>query len=108
MDNRQLRPHACLPKTRNCASACCRLLLLGRSVLLGLPCLHLQTITETLSRALPRPPSRAPSSWISHYPTDGRRWGRVTGLGMNEEELRRNPMLDFYEVWLGLGVIWTG
>ena len=43
----------------------------------------------------PRPLSR---SWVSHYPRDGRRWGRVTGLGMNEEELAKNPQLDFFQV----------
>ena len=35
------------------------------------------------------------SSWVSHYPTD-RRWGRVTGLGMNAEELQKNRQLDFW------------
>ena len=38
------------------------------------------------------------SSWVSHYPTDGRTWGRVTGLGMNAEELAKNPQLNFWEV----------
>lgn len=37
------------------------------------------------------------TSWVSHYPTDGRTWGRVTGLGMNAEELAKNQQLDFYE-----------
>jgi SAM-dependent methyltransferase len=37
------------------------------------------------------------SSWVSHLPPDvGYR--RVVGLGMNEEELRRNPRLDEYVV----------
>lgn len=37
------------------------------------------------------------SSWVSHLP-DEVRYGRVVGLGMNEEELRRNPRLDEYVV----------
>ena len=37
------------------------------------------------------------SSWISHLPDDVR-YRRVTGLGMNEEELKRNPRLDEYQV----------
>ncbi len=37
------------------------------------------------------------SSWVSHLPPEiGYR--RVVGLGMNEEELRRNPRLDGYVV----------
>jgi len=37
------------------------------------------------------------SSWISHYPK-GYTAGRISGLGMNEEELARNPVLTDYEV----------
>ena len=37
------------------------------------------------------------SSWISHLPEDVR-YGRVVGLGMNEQELRNNPRLDEYVV----------
>ena len=37
------------------------------------------------------------SSWISHYP-EGLRSGRVSGLGMNAEELTANPRLDDYVV----------
>ncbi len=37
------------------------------------------------------------SSWISHLPPEIE-YGRVVGLGMNEEELRRNPRLDEYVV----------
>lgn len=37
------------------------------------------------------------SSWISHLPPEIE-YGRVVGLGMNEEELRRNPRLDGYVV----------
>lgn len=33
------------------------------------------------------------SSWISHLPTDNIPYGRVTGVGMNDEELRANPQL---------------
>ena len=35
------------------------------------------------------------SSWVSHYP-DGLRPKRVVGHGMNEVELRRNPLLSEY------------
>jgi SAM-dependent methyltransferase len=37
------------------------------------------------------------SSWISHYPP-GYAAGRISGLGMNAEELKRNPVLSDYEV----------
>ena len=37
------------------------------------------------------------SSWISHYPKDYKA-GRISGLGMNEEELGRNPILSDYAV----------
>jgi SAM-dependent methyltransferase len=37
------------------------------------------------------------SSWISHLPPEVE-YRRVVGLGMNEEELRRNPRLDEYVV----------
>lgn len=37
------------------------------------------------------------SSWVSHFPADFP-IGRLTGLGMNEEELRRNPRLDEFFV----------
>jgi len=37
------------------------------------------------------------SSWISHFP-QGFQCGRVAGLGMNAEELRRNEALTEYEV----------
>jgi SAM-dependent methyltransferase len=33
------------------------------------------------------------SSWVSHLPEDVE-FGRVVGLGMNDEELRQNPRLD--------------
>jgi hypothetical protein len=37
------------------------------------------------------------SSWISHLPPEVG-YGRVVGLGMNEEELKANPWLDGYVV----------
>ena len=37
------------------------------------------------------------SSWISHYPK-GYSAGRISGLGMNEEELKRNDVLTDYNV----------
>lgn len=37
------------------------------------------------------------SSWVSHLPTDVE-FGRVSGLGMNEQELATNPQLDDYVV----------
>ena len=37
------------------------------------------------------------SSWVSHLPPEIE-YRRVIGLGMNEEELRRNPRLDEYVV----------
>lgn len=51
------------------------------------------------------PPSNTPgvsildmcSSWVSHFPP-GYKQERVVGLGMNEEELKRNPILAEYAV----------
>ncbi|MCO5586564.1 hypothetical protein L7F22_040505 [Adiantum nelumboides] len=51
------------------------------------------------------PPSNSPgvalldmcSSWISHYPK-GYKQERIAGLGLNEEELKRNPLLTEYAV----------
>lgn len=37
------------------------------------------------------------SSWVSHLPRDVT-YGRVAGLGLNEEELRANPQLTEYVV----------
>ena len=37
------------------------------------------------------------SSWVSHLPPEVS-YRRVAGLGMNEEELRRNPRLDEYVI----------
>ncbi len=38
------------------------------------------------------------SSWVSHYPEEWaeQRTGNVVGLGMNEEELAKNPQLNSY------------
>jgi SAM-dependent methyltransferase len=38
------------------------------------------------------------SSWVSHYPSDWKGGERVVGLGMNEYELSRNPVLTSYVV----------
>ncbi|KAI5084693.1 hypothetical protein GOP47_0000862 [Adiantum capillus-veneris] len=51
------------------------------------------------------PPSNSPgvalldmcSSWISHYPK-GYKQERIAGLGLNEEELKKNPVLTEYAV----------
>ncbi|KAF3590317.1 hypothetical protein DY000_02027561 [Brassica cretica] len=37
------------------------------------------------------------SSWVSHYPA-GYKQKRIVGMGMNEEELKRNPVLTEYIV----------
>ncbi len=37
------------------------------------------------------------SSWVSHLP-ENRKWKMVSGLGMNEEELRNNPVLSDFQV----------
>ncbi|GMH43807.1 hypothetical protein BSKO_11741 [Bryopsis sp. KO-2023] len=37
------------------------------------------------------------SSWISHYPK-GYKAGKITGLGMNQEELKRNSVLTDFDV----------
>ncbi|KAG8376119.1 hypothetical protein BUALT_Bualt09G0030200 [Buddleja alternifolia] len=51
------------------------------------------------------PPSNTPgvalldmcSSWVSHYPK-GYKQSRIVGMGLNEEELKRNPVLTEYVV----------
>ncbi|XP_051131663.1 uncharacterized protein LOC127251817 [Andrographis paniculata] len=51
------------------------------------------------------PPSNTPgvalldmcSSWVSHYPK-GYRQSKIVGMGLNEEELKRNPVLTEYVV----------
>ncbi|KAF8034093.1 hypothetical protein BT93_C0391 [Corymbia citriodora subsp. variegata] len=60
-------------------------------------------LTMFYSRVLP--PSNSPgvsildicSSWISHYPA-GYKQERIVGMGMNEEELKRNSVLTEYLV----------
>ncbi|GER25172.1 methyltransferase [Striga asiatica] len=37
------------------------------------------------------------SSWVSHYPK-GYKQSRIAGMGLNEEELKRNPVLTEYVV----------
>ncbi|XP_048134045.1 uncharacterized protein LOC125314853 [Rhodamnia argentea] len=58
-------------------------------------------LTMFYSKVLP--PSNSPgvsilnicSSWISHYP-EGYKQERIVGMGMNEEELKRNSVLTEY------------
>lgn len=61
----------------------------------------IESLRQFYERALPQSPDAAVldicSSWISHYP-DNLQAERVAGLGMNEEELRRNRVLTDYEV----------
>jgi SAM-dependent methyltransferase len=38
------------------------------------------------------------SSWVSHLPEEAE-YSRVSGLGMNAEELENNPRLDDFVVW---------
>ncbi|KAK7314344.1 hypothetical protein VNO77_32864 [Canavalia gladiata] len=60
-------------------------------------------LTEYYSKVFP--PSNTPgvsildmcSSWVSHFPP-GYKQERVVGLGMNEDELKRNPVLTDYAV----------
>ncbi|XP_009603766.1 uncharacterized protein [Nicotiana tomentosiformis] len=60
-------------------------------------------LTKYYSEVLP--PSNAPgvaildmcSSWVSHYPA-GYKQERIVGMGLNEEELKRNPVLTEYVV----------
>ncbi|CAI9100559.1 OLC1v1037685C1 [Oldenlandia corymbosa var. corymbosa] len=60
-------------------------------------------LTKYYSEVLP--PSDTPgvaildmcSSWVSHYPK-GYKQERIVGMGMNEEELKRNPVLTEYIV----------
>ncbi|KAJ0090965.1 hypothetical protein Patl1_13448 [Pistacia atlantica] len=60
-------------------------------------------LTKYYSEVLP--PSKSPgisildmcSSWVSHYPP-GYKQDRIVGMGMNEEELKRNPVLTEYAV----------
>ncbi|CAL5438059.1 unnamed protein product [Camellia sinensis] len=60
-------------------------------------------LTKYYSEAFP--PSTTPgiaildmcSSWVSHFPA-GYEQDRIVGMGMNEEELKRNPVLTEYVV----------
>ncbi|XP_057765766.1 uncharacterized protein LOC130986375 [Salvia miltiorrhiza] len=60
-------------------------------------------LTKYYSEVLP--PSNTPgvaildmcSSWVSHYPK-GYKQPRIAGMGLNEEELKRNPVLTEYVV----------
>ncbi len=59
----------------------------------------IEALTELYREIIP-PGSRVldlMSSWISHLPTDVS-YERVSGLGMNEQELASNPQLDDYVV----------
>ena len=38
------------------------------------------------------------SSWVSHYPKTWKSGSKVVGLGMNDAELRQNPVLTEYVV----------
>ncbi|XP_010940093.1 uncharacterized protein [Elaeis guineensis] len=63
----------------------------------------IRALTNYYSKVFP--PSNSPgvclldlcSSWVSHYPA-GYRQDRIVGMGMNEEELKRNPVLTEYIV----------
>ena len=62
----------------------------------------LAALTAWYARSLPASGSGAAvldicSSWVSHYP-EGYTNARVAGLGMNEEELARNPVLTEHVV----------
>ncbi|XP_062219457.1 uncharacterized protein LOC133919167 isoform X2 [Phragmites australis] len=63
----------------------------------------IRALTEYYSEVLP--PSNTPgvaildmcSSWVSHYPP-GYKQEKIVGMGMNEDELKRNPVLTEYVV----------
>ncbi|OWM83168.1 hypothetical protein CDL15_Pgr011850 [Punica granatum] len=63
----------------------------------------IRALTKYYSEVLP--PSNTPgvsildmcSSWVSHYPA-GYKQERIVGMGMNEDELKRNPVLTEYVV----------
>jgi len=63
----------------------------------------IQALTEYYSEVLP--PSNTPgvaildmcSSWVSHYPP-GYRQEKIVGMGMNEDELKKNSVLTQYVV----------
>lgn len=63
----------------------------------------ISALTKFYSKVFP--PSNTPgvclldlcSSWVSHYPA-GYKQDRIVGMGMNEDELKRNPVLTDYIV----------
>ncbi|PKA64221.1 hypothetical protein AXF42_Ash009441 [Apostasia shenzhenica] len=63
----------------------------------------ISAITKYYSKVFP--PSNTPgvclldlcSSWVSHYPA-GYKQEKIVGMGMNEDELKRNPVLTEYIV----------
>ncbi|XP_072967649.1 uncharacterized protein [Typha angustifolia] len=63
----------------------------------------IRALTQYYSNVFP--PSNSPgvslldlcSSWVSHFPA-GYKQERIVGMGMNEEELKRNPVLTEYVV----------
>ncbi|XP_077243839.1 S-adenosyl-L-methionine-dependent methyltransferases superfamily protein [Tasmannia lanceolata] len=63
----------------------------------------IRALTSYYSKVFP--PSNTPgiclldlcSSWVSHFPA-GYKQDRIVGMGMNEEELKRNPVLTEYIV----------
>ncbi|KAL4530074.1 hypothetical protein Ndes2526A_g04808 [Nannochloris sp. 'desiccata'] len=63
----------------------------------------IQALTDYYSEVFPPSGSKDKalldicSSWISHYPKDYSA-GKISGLGMNEEELARNPILTDFAV----------
>jgi hypothetical protein len=60
----------------------------------------IEALTKYYSEVLP--PSNTPgvaildmcSSWVSHYPP-GYKQEKIVGMGMNEDELKRNPVCAF-------------
>uniref|UniRef100_A0A8R7PU35 Methyltransferase type 11 domain-containing protein n=1 Tax=Triticum urartu TaxID=4572 RepID=A0A8R7PU35_TRIUA len=63
----------------------------------------IRALTKYYSQVLP--PSNTPgvaildmcSSWVSHYPA-GYKQEKIVGMGMNEDELKKNPVLTEYVV----------
>ncbi|CAN8326502.1 unnamed protein product [Cochlearia groenlandica] len=63
----------------------------------------ISALTKYYSKVLPQSDTPGASildmcsSWVSHYPA-GYKQERIIGMGMNEEELKRNPVLTEYIV----------
>ena len=61
----------------------------------------IRALTDHYSQTFPAPGNKDVaildicSSWISHYPKDYTA-GRISGLGMNEDELKKNAVLTDY------------